>query len=483
MPNEHAPVFIPAKSWYYGLAAVVALAVALSLVFEQALWLLVPAGALFTIWALYDTRAVFFLFFLILPFSVETHLPGGFGTDLPTEPIMIGLAALCLVFLVKNFHRVSGWLIVHPISLALMAHLAWIGFTTIFAANQFVALKYLLAKSWYVLALYVLAWLLIGNVCMLRRAMLLYFGGLMVVLLYTLVRHAAEGFTFVSSNFVMAPFYRNHVNYGAALTLAVPLAWAFYKTKGRGKAWMWGLSFVLLMIGVYFAYLRAAYVALVAIAGCYYMVRWRLTRPALWLTAAVAIFAVIQVTQDRKYLEYAPDFEKTISHTDFDDLLSATATGEDISTMERVYRWVAGYHMVRERSWLGFGPGNFYENYKPYAVRSFETYVSDNPEKSGVHSYYLMVLIEQGIPGLLLFLIVLATVLLYGEKLYHRTADPDRKTWIMSLMMIFVGIAVFQIINDLVETDKIGAFFFLSMAVLSRWDAEDKSSFHLPETE
>src|SRR5690606_17858727 len=257
MPNEHAPVFIPAKSWYYGLAAAVALAVALSLVFEQALWLLVPAGALFTIWALYDTRAVFFLFFLILPFSVETHLPGGFGTDLPTEPIMIGLAALCLVFLVKNFHRVSGWLIVHPISLALMAHLAWIGFTTIFAANQFVALKYLLAKSWYVLALYVLAWLLIGNVRTLRRAMLLYFGGLMVVLLYTLVRHGTERFTFVSSNFVLAPFYRNHVNYGAALTLAVPLTWAFYKTKGRGKAWMWGLSFVLLMIRVYFAYLRA----------------------------------------------------------------------------------------------------------------------------------------------------------------------------------------------------------------------------------
>ena len=62
--------------------------------------------------------------------------------------------------------------------------------------------------------------------------------------------------------------------------------------------------------------------------------------------------------------------------------------------------------------------------------------------------------------------------LVYGERLYHRVDDPVKKRWVMAMIMVFVGIAVFQIINDLVETDKVGTFFFLAMAVLSRWSSD-----------
>ena len=47
---------------------------------------------------------------------------------------------------------------------------------------------------------------------------------------------------------------------------------------------------------------------------------------------------------------------------------------------------------------------NFYPNYQARTVRSFTTYVSDNPERSGIHNYYLMTAVEQGIPGLLVYL-------------------------------------------------------------------------------
>jgi O-antigen ligase len=39
-------------------------------------------------------------------------------------------------------------------------------------------------------------------------------------------------------------------------------------------------------------------------------------------------------------------------------------------------------------------------------VKSFRTYVSDNPEKSTTHNYFLLQLAEQGIPGFLLFAIL-----------------------------------------------------------------------------
>jgi len=62
--------------------------------------------------------------------------------------------------------------------------------------------------------------------------------------------------------------------------------------------------------------------------------------------------------------------------------------------------------MAADRPLVGFGPGAFYESYVPYTLSSFQTYVSDNPEKSGIHNYYLMTSVEQGIPGLILFLIL-----------------------------------------------------------------------------
>jgi O-antigen ligase len=475
MKTSDLSIQIPKKYWFAGLTIMLALSVAGAIAVDNFLLLFVPAAVLFIVWAVLDTPAIYSLYFALLPFSVETYFSNGLGTDLPTEPIMLGLTALTILYLVRNFQHVSGWIVAHPINLVLLLHLSWLTFATVFSVDTVISVKFLLAKSWYVISLFVLSWLLIDTPEKLKRILKVYLIALLIVVLYTLVNHALEGFTFIASNFVMAPFYRNHVNYGAALTIALPFIWFFYKSNKKWR-WFWMLYFLILMVAVYYAYLRAAYVAMVAIVGTYYIVRWRLMKPVLVLSLIVAVFGVMQLIEEDRYLELAPDYEKTIAHKDFDDLLSATAKGEDISTMERIYRWVAGYQMIREKTWLGFGPGTFYENYKPYTVKSFETYVSDNPERSGIHSYYLMTLVEQGIPGLLIFLILVITVMVYGERLYHKLDDPVKKRWVMAVLMCYVAIAVFQIINDLVETDKIGTFFFLCMAVLSRWGSDFRIS-------
>ena len=71
--------------------------------------------------------------------------------------------------------------------------------------------------------------------------------------------------------------------------------------------------------------------------------------------------------------------------------------------MERLYRWVAGTRMTADKSILGFGPGNFYDYYKPFTLGTqFTTYVSENRDRSTVHNYLLMTAVEQGIPGLFL---------------------------------------------------------------------------------
>jgi O-antigen ligase len=95
--------------------------------------------------------------------------------------------------------------------------------------------------------------------------------------------------------------------------------------------------------------------------------------------------------------------------------------------MERVYRWVAAAYMIQDRPYSGFGPGNFYFNYQKYTVSSFKTYVSDNPERSGIHNYFLMVTVEQGVPGLVFFLLFCLLVIFKGQQVYHYTPDAGRR--------------------------------------------------------
>jgi O-antigen ligase len=163
-----------------------------------------------------------------------------------------------------------------------------------------------------------------------------------------------------------------------------------------------------------------------------------------------------------------------VAHYKFDNLVAATYKMEDISTMERLYRWVAGFQMFQERPITGFGPSNFYSNYKDYSVSSFQTYVSDNPEKSGIHNNYLMVLVEQGIPGLLIMLLLAFVPLLIGEKTYHLLKNTGAKHLLMAAILSFLAIDIFIIINDLLEADKIGPFFFLNAAIITYFGIEVK---------
>ena len=283
-----------------------------------------------------------------------------------------------------------------------------------------------------------------------------------------MIRHSLTGFSFETINFVLNPFYRNHVNYAAILVVFFPFIWyaPTWVTKYSSKWWFLVGSIIFFLIAIYFTYTRAAYVSLIIATGTYVVIRFRLMKVVLAGTLIAAIIGLNLVAHNNKYLDFAPDFNKAIAHKKFDNLLDATAKGEDVSTMERVYRWVAGAQMVKEKPWFGFGPGNFYSYYPQYTVNSFFTYVSDNPEKSGIHCYYLMVAVEQGIIGLLIFLLLCFTVLLKGEQLYHQAITQGKRNLVLMIILSLVIILSLLLINDLVETDKVGSFFFMGMAML-----------------
>ena len=464
---------LPQDQWILGLWGLLIISsLLLAVLTEEYLLAGLPLFALLIYVTVVDFRVIFFLLLASIPISTEYYLPGGLGTNLPTEPLMVGLMVVFLFWSIHKVKELNFRALLHPLSLLLILHIAWIYLTTITSDLLWVSVKYALSKTWYVCAFFFFSLLIFRRSKDFQKAFWYIFIPLFITIIITLTRHAAIGFSFEMVHTVFHPFHRNHVSYSALLSLFFPIlivAIGWY-APFSGRWWLLILAVPIFLLGIYFAYTRAGYVALLIAAGAYVVIRMRLMKIAVLGSLVVVVLGVAYLINDNKYLDYAPNFDRTISHTEFNNLLEATYKGEDISTMERVYRWVAGFNMIADKPVLGAGPGNFIYFYKPYTVTSFQTYVSKNEDQSGIHSYYLMTAVEQGIVGLIIFLLLCAAQLIIGERVYHQTEDPLLRSIVIAALLCIVVIDAFQIINDMLETDKMGPFFFISTALLIKID-------------
>ncbi len=457
--------------------SIIVVSLFLAIVTEIYLLAAIPLVFLLAYATIADYRTVYLLMLACLPLSTEFYFPNGLATDLPTEPIIIGLMFVFLFLVLSGQNVVEARFLKHPITLLLLLHLSWIAITTITSSQIIFSTKYLFAKSWYIIVFYFFA----GNLFQQEKQIKTAFWWILIPLLLTLIYvnlgHAQYGFSFENIYRVLHPFYRNHVIYACLMVIFFPFVWyALYWYWEQPKIkWLLIISIIFLLISIYFSYTRAAYVALLIMPISYLILRLKLIPLAIVAGALIVSVGIIFLVNQNKYLAYAPNYERTITHTEFSNLLEATYNLEDISTMERFHRWVAAFFMIKEKPLMGFGPGNFYSFYKPFTVSSFRTYVSDNPEQSGIHNYYLMVAVEQGITGLFIFLLLCTYVLWKSQVIYHQTNDNIRRTFIIAVFFVFIIICSVQTMNDLIETDKVGAFFFICMAILVNLDLRNQS--------
>ena len=444
-----------------------------------------PALFLFAYVAIVDFRLLFFILLACLPLSTEVSLPGGFGTDLPSEPFMVSLMFIYLFYVMYRVKQLNAAFLKHPISILLLLHLAWTFASSITAEIIYIALKFSFARVWYITVFYFLAGSLLKTVDDFRKAFWWVLVPLVSTVIIVLIRYAGYGFAFEEVNSVLNPFYRNHITYASILVLFYPFVWFARDWYPRGSKVRYGLWLVLLLllVGIQFAYARLAYLALLGAVGAYFIFRLRLGKWAIAFSLVLALLGVRAALYQNTFLEFAPDFEKTVTHYEFDNLVEATFKLEDISSMERVYRWVAAIYMVAEKPWMGVGPGNFYESYWGHTLNKFETYISNNIEKSGIHCYYLMVLVEQGLVGLLIFLLFAFYPLIRGERIYHQTKDPLYKNLVMAMLLCLIVIYVLLLLNDLLESDKVGPFFLIALAIIVNVDLRNQALARASETQ
>ena len=263
---------------------------------ENPAWLLPPVGLVLAGIGILNIRFVFYSLLFFLPLNVEVELPGGFGTDLPGEFITVALMFLTFSYMLAPRERAFEPLLKSPLFFILLVHFAWIVFTTLTSSMFLVSLKFTLAKTWYIVTFVVLTTLIIRRLIDFRTAFWVLTLPLLATVVYTLIRHAAENFTFASVNQTMAPFYRNHVNYAAMIAEWLPfmlLAVGWYARRSLNRRFLIAATLVL-TVGLIFSYTRSGWLAVIAAGGVALLVRMRLMRYAFLLAfigAGIALWS------------------------------------------------------------------------------------------------------------------------------------------------------------------------------------------------
>jgi O-antigen ligase len=281
--------------------------------------------------------------------------------------------------------------------------------------------------------------------------------------------HKNLGFDFTLINKAVGTIYYNRVDYATVMSMAFPLVWVAYPLTKHWKTWQRALlllTFPFFAIAIYLTFARGAMLAIFFAIAMGVGIRMKIAQYFLPAFYGVIALLVVYMVRDNKYIDYRPNYEHTYTHFTFTDHMIATFRGEDMSSMERLYRWIAAARMSTDQPLTGYGPNSFYYHYKPYAVTSFRTYVSRNMEQSTTHNYFLYMLVEQGWPAMLLYAILLIVFFAVAQRTYHRFNDRFYRHATMGVAMMFAAGFINNFFSELIETHKVGIMFYISIALM-----------------
>lgn len=456
---------IQERGWQTGLLVFILAGTGIALYTGVMYWLALGPAFIVGWMGLRSLRWLYFLLLLTIPLSAEIQLTETLGTDLPDEPLMWLLTILLGLCALAYRERIAEKKADRVLLYLLLAHLGWIILSACLSPDPLLSFKYVAAKTWYLVAFVGGTWWLVRGTADLHRMAWMLVLPMTLACGWILLAHGQSGFSFDTVNDAVQPFFRNHVNYGALLVCLFPLPILLFIRRPKLRPLV--LLIMLIWIpALVFSYSRGAWVAAGVGILTVMAIRWRALTAAAFVSTAVLGFLLWFFLQGNRYLDYRPDFERTIYHQAFNEHLEATYRLRDLSTVERFHRWIAGVRMAGDAPFFGHGPNRFYPAYRPYTVQAFRTYVSDNPEKSTVHNYLLLLAVEQGFPGLCIFLLLLARMFWLVSRYYHDAyTKTERSTW-LAVGAVLGMILLLNMLSDLVETDKVGSLFFICAGLL-----------------
>ncbi|HOU42107.1 MAG TPA: O-antigen ligase family protein, partial [Promineifilum sp.] len=164
------------------------------------------------------------------------------------------------------------------------------------------------------------------------------------------------------------------------------------------------------------------------------------------------IFLVAGISLAAVMLGVAADFGPALSVADrlggfagqftLGDMRGVDITTANFAVLERLAHWQAAVDMARDNLWMGVGFGNYEAAYPAYALINW-------PDALGhAHNYYLTLLAEVGLPGLLAYVVFWLAVAWQTARTARQLAWPKRGV-VIGLLAAWAALAVHHLVDKL----------------------------------
>jgi O-antigen ligase len=414
------------------------------------------------------------VFFTPLSLNIEELEFGGIGMFLPTEPLLFGVM---LIFFLKLLYERSfdQSVLKHPITIAILVYLAWILITTLTSTLPLVSIKFFLAKLWFIIAFYFIGSQLFKSTKNINTFFWVYLIPLTGVAVYTFIHHSLYSFAERPAHWVMQPFFKDHTVYGAVVAMMFPIVICLLTLKRfRHYRLIIILMTIALALGIIFSYGRAAWISLVVafVVSLVYLLKMRGTF-VLSVAGLLLIFAgifwsdIVGVLEENK--------QDSTSENLTEHVQSITNISTDASNLERINRWNSAFRMFQRKPILGWGPGTYAFQYAPFQSSEDLTIISTNAGDMGnAHSEFIGPLAEEGILGLLTFVLILVAFYYTASRLYFRLPKSELRTIVFFVILAFTTYIINGTLNNFLDTDKASVPFWAFIAIILSIDLHYK---------
>ena len=426
---------------------------------------------------------VLFLIAFLTPLSINLEGLGidlGLSLSIPVEPLLFGVLFFFIAKLLyeKNFDNKIAR---HPISIVIYIMLIWILITTITSELPLVSAKYFLSRIWFIIPAYFVCAKLFKDPNNINKFVWLYIAALTIVVVYTTINHALNGFSGNSAHWVMTPFYNDHTAYGAALAIYLILntAFLFIPNIKPQKRILIIISFAILCIAMVLSSCRAAWVSIIAVIGVLLCVLLKIK--FRYILTIIIVLVTLFFTFKFQIIDAMEKNEQDSSNNLLEHVQSITNISTDASNLERINRWSSALRLFENRPFFGWGPGTYQFVYAPYQLSTEKTIITTNYGDGGnAHSEYIGALAEMGVFGSLIVVLLVAVSVYKGLTTYKKAKNKESKILVLATTLAIISYFTHGVLNNFLDTDKLAIPVWSCLAIITVIDVyhSGKTNFY-----
>ena len=437
--------------------------------------LLAIAPALLLLVYLFSEPDIFlFSIIFFVPLSIKLDLPGGFALSFPSEVLVVLMAGYIILHLWR-LNIPDRRIFSHPIFYLICIQITWLLVTSGLSSHPLVSFKRVLIQILYFLVFYLMFLTRFNKHEHILKFYLLYALGLIIPIINGMIWHSQYNFNPQASYYMPQPFFIEHTIYGAAINFVLPPLFylalipnAFVRNKTHKM--IIGLLFLLCITGEFLSFSRAAWVSLLSIPVFLLLVRYRVNM--IYPLFIIAFVIIVTLFFNQQLTDLLSRNEARSNRGNLKEQVESVSNIQtDISNVERINRWKCAIRMYEKEPLKGYGPGTYQFVYGGFQVRKEMTRISTyHGEKGNAHSEYLGAMAETGLPGLLIYLLIIGTTLFTAVKIIYKSHDPKTRTITILITLCLLPFLIHTVFNAFMENDEIGSLWYGSLAAITAMD-------------